>query len=424
MRRPSFFLSSTIYDFRDLRSAIKYFLEQQGCTVLASEYNDFPKPLDTHSYDACLKALELADYFILLIGSRVGGWYDKINGISITQQEYRFAYQRHLEGKIKIVSLVRADVWRLREDRKELGAFLETLDIDPGAKKAIEIYPRKCATDAAFICNFLSEVCKNKETVAAASDPASPMPTGNWVHIFETFRDVADVIQAQAFSGIPIEHVTLRRLLLRELLEVLRVSLIKFNDDDVFSPEKTVENFYHEHHLALENRDRTHISVQIKYWSILSVLSIHLLGTKYDTLMLQRALESPAFLTYDLPSGAYKEQPVYEALYQLHQEIRLLGLANTNENMSVVFAHRAQTRSSGATTIRIERMRLLGFLHLLDRWVNVIALSRAIAIHLQEQPFSMPKLRPRSPFPGMNAELERERVSSSDVDIFLKGGEK
>ena len=92
VRRPSFFLSSTIYDFKDMRSALKYFLEQQGCSVLASEYNDFPKPLDIHSYEACLKALQKADYFVLFLGTRVGGWYDKAARISITQQEYREAY--------------------------------------------------------------------------------------------------------------------------------------------------------------------------------------------------------------------------------------------------------------------------------------------------------------------------------------------
>ena len=47
MKPPTVFICSTIYDFQDLRSAIKYFLERQGCRVLASEFNDFAKPLDT-----------------------------------------------------------------------------------------------------------------------------------------------------------------------------------------------------------------------------------------------------------------------------------------------------------------------------------------------------------------------------------------
>lgn len=419
MKRPSFFISSTIYDFRDLRSALKYFLEQQGCTVLASEYNDFPKPLDTHTYDACLKALEAADYFILFIGSRVGGWYDKEKRVSITQQEYRAAYQRHLEGKLKIISFVRADVWRYREDRKELSGFLETLDIDPGAKQEIKNRSSKWASDANFICDFISEVCRNKETKEALGNPAKPMPTGNWIRVFDNFRDVADAIQTQAFSGIPIEHVTLRKLLLREILEILRISLVKFKENHVYSPDTSVELFHREHKLEVKGRDQQYTDVNTKRWDMLSTFGTHLLGIKYNTLILQRALESPAFLAFDLESADYKEHPVYEALYQLNEQIRLLSMANTSETMSVIFSHTPRQRSPGSTVVSIETMKLLPFLHLLDRWVNVIALSRAIALHLRGKPFEMPKLRPTSPIPGMNAELERERVSAADVDTYI-----
>lgn len=419
MRRPSFFLSSTIYDFRDLRSAIKYFLEQQGCSVLASEYNDFPKPLDTHSYEACLKALDSADYFVLLIGTRVGGWYDKANRISITQQEYRAAYQKHLEGKLKIISLVRADVWSLRESRKELASFLETYAIDPGAKAEIKNYPSKNASDAEFICGFISEVCKNKET-KTAQDGSSDMPTGNWIHVFDTFRDVTDVLQTQAFSGIPVEHVTLRRLLLRELLEILRCSLVKFKENHVYSPTVSVEIFHHEHKLTIDDRDRSYIEVQTKRWDILCTFGIHLLGIKYSTLILQRALESPTFLYYDLNSGVYKEEPVYDALYQLQEEIRLLGRANTSETLSVIFAHTPRVRQPGAEIITIEVMKLLPFLHLLDRWVNIISLSRSIITHLRGKPFLKPTLRPRSPIPDVNEKLEKEDVTLNDVDVFVE----
>jgi hypothetical protein len=45
--------------------------------VLASEYNDFGGNLDQHSYEACLANIDQADFFVLLIGSRVGGWFDE-----------------------------------------------------------------------------------------------------------------------------------------------------------------------------------------------------------------------------------------------------------------------------------------------------------------------------------------------------------
>ena len=68
-------LSSTIFDFKVLRSAIKYALEVRGCEVLASEFNDFTVDSSSHRYEACLTNIAKADYFVLLIGSRVGGNY-------------------------------------------------------------------------------------------------------------------------------------------------------------------------------------------------------------------------------------------------------------------------------------------------------------------------------------------------------------
>ncbi len=72
--KPRIFISSTIYDFRDMRTALKYWLEQLGYEVVLSEFNDFPKSHDTNSLDAALEVLRASDYYILLVGSRVGGF--------------------------------------------------------------------------------------------------------------------------------------------------------------------------------------------------------------------------------------------------------------------------------------------------------------------------------------------------------------
>ena len=98
-QRPTFFLSSTIYDFRDLRSAIKFSLEARGCRVLASEFNDFGGNLDQHSYEACLTNIGQADYFVLLIGSRVGGWYNEPARVSINILQLCEALILHLSGQ-------------------------------------------------------------------------------------------------------------------------------------------------------------------------------------------------------------------------------------------------------------------------------------------------------------------------------------
>jgi hypothetical protein len=91
MDRPTIFLSSTVHDFADLRGALKDYLEQRGCRVLASEFTDFTRPLDKHSYEACLDTIQQADLFVLFIGRRVGGWFDEGKKISITRAEYEHA---------------------------------------------------------------------------------------------------------------------------------------------------------------------------------------------------------------------------------------------------------------------------------------------------------------------------------------------
>lgn len=52
MKKPRVFISSTIYDFKDLRSALKYFLEENNFEVVTSENVDFPNTNKNNSYQA------------------------------------------------------------------------------------------------------------------------------------------------------------------------------------------------------------------------------------------------------------------------------------------------------------------------------------------------------------------------------------
>ncbi|QXB78763.1 DUF4062 domain-containing protein [Enterobacter asburiae] len=282
MSRPTFFISSTIYDFRDLRSALKYCLEEQGVIVLASEFNDFQKPLDQHSYDACLTAMEKADYFVLLIGSRVGGWYDEVNKISITQQEYRQAYELHKQGKMKILSFVRSEVWQYREQRNELKRLLKEEAVDPALSQRLFNAPSKFASDAEALASFLTEVGRNAETKKALENGA-PLPTGNWIHTFSNFRDIWDVVQSQVLTGLPVDNLAFRKLLARELIEILKSGLVKFKEDVVHSPIETVRSFHREHRLTFEGCNNERSVIISKYWKRISMFGFHLLSAQFQT---------------------------------------------------------------------------------------------------------------------------------------------
>lgn len=421
MKRPTFFLSSTIYDFRDLRSSLKFYLEEQGCKVLASEFNDFRKPLDQHSYQACLDAIHTADYFVLLIGSRVGGWYDEPNRISITQREYREAYELHRQGKLKLFCFVRAEVWQVKEERRELARYLDTVAIEEGIKKGITNYPSKSAFDAEFISSFLTEVGRNGETAAAVKSGATA-PTGNWINVFTDFRDLVRVIDGTLFTSTPAEDLTLKRLLRRELREFLSQTLVKMKAGAVYSPRSIIDRFHRESPITLDGRKYGVKEVNTKTWDLLSSLSISLMGLQLHPVVLDRAVSLPTFLTFDLASDSYQETPVYEALLQLQDEVRRLKRANTTEVMSLVYEHSPKSQPRRGLTISIDTIKLAMFLHLMDRWANVIELSRAILRHLDGAPYSPPNLRPSSPIEGMEDELNDQRVTKDELDAFILGG--
>lgn len=418
MKRPTFFISSTIFDFQDLRSALKFYLEEQGCKVLASEFNDFTKPLDKHSYQACLDAIHAADYFILLIGSRVGGWYDERSRISITQHEYREAYALHKAGKLKLLNFVRADVWRVKEDRRELAKYLESISIDEASKKSIANFPSKSAENAEFLSAFITEVGRNQETKLAVKDQ-SPAPTGNWIHVFSGFRDIIDVVNGTVLSSMPIDDLMLKRLLRRELREFLTQSLVKIKAGSIYSPRGQIDIFHAEYPITLDARNNKFTEISTKRWDALTFLSFHLLDLQLHSIVLSNAISQPTFLDFDLSTDAYKETPTYEALLLLQIEIRRLNRANTSEALSIIFEHTPRAQPHRGETLQIETIKLVTFLHLLDRWANVIELSLSLLRHMDGEPFQMPNLRPDSPIQGMQEMLEQEKLSSSELDEFI-----
>jgi len=80
---PSIFVSSTVREFRDLRSAIAYTLRAQGFTVCLSEAADFDVRGHRSAIEECFENIRTCDYYILLIGGMRGNLFRE--GISITE---------------------------------------------------------------------------------------------------------------------------------------------------------------------------------------------------------------------------------------------------------------------------------------------------------------------------------------------------
>jgi len=106
---PTVFISSTVKDLSDLRSAVRFFLEQYGFEVWISESPDFPHDLDDETRQAALRPIEDADYYVLIVGNRTGTLTS--DGVSVTRSEFRRARELHRKsGRPQLVLLARVGV--------------------------------------------------------------------------------------------------------------------------------------------------------------------------------------------------------------------------------------------------------------------------------------------------------------------------
>ncbi len=191
---PRVFISSTIYDFADLRSALKYYFEELGFHVDESEQPDFERSAHANSYDACLNAIRRSDLFILLIGGRLGGWYNLDKRVTITQQEYKVAYESAKSGKPNIAVLVRKTTATALHALKSAGPL--------GTDKIDGI------DDPQHLDSFLNEVRRIDEMKAGMAED-SDRPPANWLTHFDSFRDVIGVMESVFLTGNVASQVTL-----------------------------------------------------------------------------------------------------------------------------------------------------------------------------------------------------------------------
>ena len=418
MKRPTIFLSSTIYDFRDLRSALKYYLELQGCSVLASEFNDFQKPLDEHSYDACLKSIEQSDYFILLIGSRVGGMYDTDNQISITQKEYRSAYELHKRGQLHIMTFVRSDVWQVREDRKALSKHLRELHMKETEVDKVLSYPSKFANDAGFISSFIEEVGRNIEMKSAIAK-GLPLPTGNWIHVFKEYAEIVTAINPVILTGLPAHEASFRKALEGEIIQVLGKCLMKFSNGNVLSPIRFINHIIQKCPISYEGTMGGHVVMPTSEWDRLATFLIYIMGVRFDAVILRDALSASTFLQFDVSEGKFQDTPARQALSELYVEIDSFNRVNVKDTHSILTDNVQARHSPHVRELKIQTAKLLTVYHLFHRWGNIILLGSAIVKYLQTGHFQQPQLFPLSPVEKMNRELVRETITEDEVMEFL-----
>lgn len=417
MEKPKIFISSTIYDFHDLRSAIKYYLEENGFYVMASEFNDFIKPINQHSYDSCTEAIKEWDYFLLLIGSRVGGWYNESTKISITQQEYRTAYELQNSNKIKIINFIRSDVWNVRSDRKEFLKKFTSISksIDKTDFNSIET---KLLGDYDFINNFLLEIGKNTETKEALIN-GNELPKSNWIHQFTTYRDIIDVLNIELLNGIPVSEILQRTMLKNEIIQIIKRLTFKFDDGRIGKPKHVAQKMFDELDVNVKDVLNDYTNITKKTWSLVSYLSVHLLGNDLNLEIIPNIIINGIFMKYDKIESCYTKTELQNKIELLYSEVKYFQKIDRSQVFGIILncAHSFGNKESTS----IKTVDLLSVMSAYLKWSNMIEISENILKYLDTNKWGKLEIFPHSPIKGKQLELDKNSVSEEDINKYILG---
>jgi hypothetical protein len=105
MATPRVFVSSTFYDLKYIRENLKYFIKTIGYEPVLSEDGDVFYNPKLHTHDSCLTEVPACQLFVLIVGGRYGGTFNK-GEKSITNMEYEAA----IKSKIPVFAMAESAV--------------------------------------------------------------------------------------------------------------------------------------------------------------------------------------------------------------------------------------------------------------------------------------------------------------------------
>ena len=403
MAKPTVFVSSTVHDLRDMRSAIQYWLEELGYDVLLNEAPNFPVAADLNSYDACIETVKKADYCIVLIGSRAGGWYDKDKGITITRAEYQAAYEQLCaNGRPHILVFVREDVWTLFQVRHKTGGG--------------DLAPVMDEKDAQPVFDFIEEArhaAEMKQVVAGTG----PGPVYNWIHPFGGFGDVVTAIRTHFGIAGPVALEAMKANLAWELEGNLCQLGLKSNGGPVWGYEWA--SILDKLELSVEMLDQP-VPLDEKHAKWLRIYCEASHGRQaISTTCLESAINSGLFLDSGQPGEGLAVNTVQQRLVELLKEANSLRSERAKESRRV-FAQEYYAKDT--TTMTFAAYHLASLHAVWQAESNVTELSLRLlsylrtgdATHLSD--FS---LKNSTPLVGEQEKVDCERLTRDDIRAFL-----
>lgn len=429
LSKPVIYISSTIYDFQDLRSALKFWLEELGYEVMLSDFNDFTKPLETNSYEACLRAIARADYFILLIGARVGGFYDAVNNISITRMEYRTAYELVKQGRMRLVTFVRQDLWNVREDRKALKEFLlhdykHRKDLEPRDIDDVSRHPSTFVNNAEATFDFLREVGKVDE-MKVAMDGKGPFPVANWIYQFSTFQEVIEALGGVFETRRSLNEVALTLNLKREIISILQALTGKLKDGEI-----VLDTFWANlarQQLNGKYEDSTSYPKKYIRWLIM-YLAVKTSGDNLSTQFIEQALMSGEYLTYDSDVRTYHISGIHNGFLLLQDRVHRLQRFNNeyvNSRIEAFLlkynpADNLHMKAEDDVVIPNQEVMLPFAIYDTERDISDLCIALLKALDGDDSKLLTLPLRPLNPIPSMADELNNEQVTIEEIAEWIK----
>lgn len=398
MNKPRVFISSTIYDFEDMRSALKYWFDELGYDVQMSEYSDFNKNAASNSYDACIDVISQCDYFILLIGARVGGMYDEHT--SITRKEYQAAYDLALQGKIKkIITFVRQNVWDVLEDRKSLKHILKELTIlendFPLDKNSIIYHDSKLVKHAEHIQSFLDEVTRKAEFRQGNK------PVFNWVNSFRDFSDIINVIKIEMSIKSNVSQSLMEHNVKMALVHNLRELTWNRDETTITAPYLTFKHIHKK--LALNANVSDFMTRQISLTKAeVDMASPFFLfcrnGIKELTIsVFEQAISSGLFIKYDKFNECFTSTVFATALQDMVYEISRLKKFNdefSDEQHNRIVEYIRKLNRNSTSEYNFSLIDLTMFSALYERQRNIYTLSKFMVnyINTHDESLAYPNL--------------------------------
>ena len=104
MAKPRIFISSTLYDLRQIRSDIDMFIENLGYEAIRNEEGNIPYGKDAPLEEYCYKEIKSIDILISIIGGRYGTESGR-DSYSISQVELKSALKENKQVYIFIENL-------------------------------------------------------------------------------------------------------------------------------------------------------------------------------------------------------------------------------------------------------------------------------------------------------------------------------